>query len=64
MSFLDSSLGKLASNLSDFKYLSSIFSEEKLELVKKKGVYPYEYIDSFKRFKEDKLPDNDCIFSL
>ena len=32
-----------------------------LELVKEKGVFPYEYMDSFKKFSEDKLPDK-CEF--
>ena len=47
----------------DFKYLSEIYSGEKLELVKKKGIYPYAYFNSFKRFKEGKLPDIDKSFS-
>ena len=34
-----------------------------LELVKEKGVYPYEYMDSFKRFNEDKLPDKHEVLS-
>ena len=64
MMFLNSSLDQLAGNLSDFKYLSSVFSGEKLELVRKKGVYPYEYFDCFEKFKESKLlPDIDCFFS-
>ena len=65
MLFMNSSLDKLAKNLSDedFKYLSEEFSGEKLELVKKKGVYPYEYFDSFKKFKETNLPDIDKFFS-
>ncbi|CAP24770.1 Protein CBG03970 [Caenorhabditis briggsae] len=29
---------------------------EKFELMQRKGVYPYEYMDSFKRFQEMKLP--------
>ena len=29
--------------------------------MEKKGIYPYEYTNSFKRFKEDCLPDIDCI---
>ena len=39
-------------NLSDndFKYLSEEFSGEFLKLVKPKGVYPYEYMDSFQKF--------------
>ena len=59
---MSSSLDKLVKNFNDFKYLSGVFSGEQLELVKKKGVYPYEYMDSFKRFKEDRLPDIDCFF--
>ena len=61
--FMNSSLDKLLKNLNYFKYLSSGFSGEKLELVKKKGVYPYEYLDGFKRFKENRLPDIDCFFN-
>ena len=49
MLFMNSSLEKLVKNLSseDFKYLSEVFSGEKLELVQKKGVYPHEYFNSF-----------------
>ena len=52
----------MASNFNDFKYLSSVFDGEQLKLVKNKDIYPYEYMDSFKRFKEDKLPDIHCFF--
>ena len=61
MLFMNSSLDKLVKNLNDFKYLSKEFSDEQLELVKQKGVYPYECMDSFKKFKEDKLPYIDCF---
>ena len=63
MLFMNSSLDKLAKNLNNFKYLSSAFSGEQLELVKKKRIYPYEYMNSFRRFKEDRFPDIDCFFS-
>ena len=48
---MNSSLDSLVKNLSDndFKYLSEEFSGEFLELVKQKGVYPYEYMGSFKK---------------
>ena len=51
MIFMNYSLDKLVKNLNseDFKYLSEKFSDEKLELVKKKGIYPYEYFNSFKK---------------
>ena len=65
MLFMKSSLDKLAKNLcsEDFIYLSKVFSGKKLDLVKKKGVYPYEYFNSFKKFKESELPDIDKCFS-
>ena len=49
--FMKSSLDLLVKNLmsEDFKYMSKEYSDELLELVKEKGVYPYEYMNSFKR---------------
>ena len=47
----------------DFKYLSEEFTGRLLKLVKEKGVYPYEYMDSFEKFFEDKLPDRCKFFS-
>ena len=32
-------------------------------LAKQRGVYSYEYIDSFKRFSDDELPDRFEFFS-
>ena len=66
MLFMNSSLDKLVKNLSDhdFVYLSGEFSGEQLKLVKEKGVYPYEYLNSFKKFKENKLSDKSKFFSL
>ena len=43
--------------------LSEKFSGESLELGKQKGVYPYEYMDSFKKLSENKLPDRCKFFS-
>ena len=65
MLFMNSSLDKLVKSLSnkDFKYLSEEFTGEKLKLVKEKGIYPYEYMNSFKKFKENKLPDINKFFS-
>ena len=59
MQFMNSILDSLAKNLmsEDFEYLSEEFSGGQLGLVKEKGVYPYEYMNSFKIFNEDKLPD-------
>ena len=65
MQFMNSSLDSLVKNFidEDFKYLFEEFSGKFLELVKEKAVYAYEYMNSFKRFYEDKLSDKCEIFS-
>ena len=57
MQFMNCSLDKLVKNLvdKDFKYLVEEFGNENLKILKQKGAYPYEYMNSFKRFNEDKL---------
>ena len=59
MQFMNSSLDKLVKNLSDndFKYLTEEFGSKNLELLKQKGAYPYEYMNSYERFNEERLPD-------
>ena len=54
MQFMNSSLDKLAKNLSDkdFKYLVEEFGSETLEILKQKGTYPYECVNNFERFNE------------
>ena len=65
MQFLNSSLVRLVKNLSDedFKYLVEEFVSENLELLKRKDAYPYEYMNSFKRFNEKKSPARKYFFS-
>ena len=68
MQFMNSSLDSLVKNLvdKDFKYLSKEFKEFKdkdLKLLKEKGVYPYEYMNSLKKFNETELPSKDKFFS-
>ena len=65
MQFMNSSLEKLVKNLSDndFKYLAKEFGYKSLELLKQKNAYPYEYMDSFKKFVEEKLPYKECFYS-
>ena len=65
MQFTNSSLEKLVKNLpvDDFKHLTKEFGFKDLELFKQKDTYPYEYMDSFKRFIEEKLPDRKYFYS-
>uniref|UniRef100_A0A1I7X6A5 DNA-directed DNA polymerase n=1 Tax=Heterorhabditis bacteriophora TaxID=37862 RepID=A0A1I7X6A5_HETBA len=58
-SFMASSLDKLSENMSsDLFHISKIYysQQEIFEFLRRKGVYPYEYMDSFKRFEEKRLP--------
>ena len=66
MQFVNSSLDALVKNLSDndFKFLSQEFISEQLKLVKQKGVYLLDYMDSFEMFSEDKLADRCEFFSF
>ena len=65
MQFMKDSLDDLVKNLDDrnFNYLSREYSSRGLELIKQKGVYPYEYMDSFKKFDECELPSKDKFYS-
>ena len=62
--FLSSSLDSLVKNLNkdDFKYLSQEFDKNKLDQVKPKGFYPYEYMTDFEKFKE-KLQSEEKFYS-
>ena len=63
--FMSSSLDKLVNNLpkESLKYTSERFQGMKLNLMSKKGVYPYDYIDSFDKFNQ-KLPTKEDFFSI
>ena len=65
MQFKNSSLDKLVKNFpdEDFKYLVKEFSSKHLKVLRKKGDYPYGYMNSFKKFDEDKLPARKYFFS-
>ena len=65
MQFMNLSLDKLVKNLSDedFKYLVKEFGFENLEILKQKDAYPWEYMNSFKRFNKEKLCARKYFFS-
>ena len=64
--FMASSLDKLASNLDDdqCKHLRDFCKEEEVfRLMRRKGVYPYEYMDGRKKFEETSLPSKNAFYS-
>ena len=62
--FMSSSLDKLVSNLPKdaFKYTSKQFKDNRFNLMIRKGVYPYDFMDSFNKFYE-KLPPKEEFYS-
>ena len=69
LAFMNCSLDGLVKNLKasgnkHFKHLRTEFpNADSQELLTRKGVYPYDYMDSFKRFKERHLPSRDQFYS-
>ena len=55
---MSDSLDNLVNNLPEeaFNNIKRYYTGDELNLIKRKGVYPYEYMDSIERFKENKLP--------
>ena len=64
--FMSSSLDKLVSNLpaEALKYTGERFKNEKLSLMTRKGVYPYDYMDSFDKFNKTELPTKEEFYSI
>ena len=64
--FMSSSLDKLVSNIpkGDLIYTSKAFKGKRLNLMSQKGVYPYDFMDSFEKFNQTELPNKDQFYSI
>ena len=65
LQFMNQSLANLVKNLPEdaYKYTNEVFKDEKLQLMKQKGVYPYDYMSSFDKFNDTQLPTKDEFYS-
>ena len=61
--FLSKGLSDVAKSLKEFPILESQFKNEETSLLKQKGFYPYEYIDSIEKLNEVELPDISKFYS-
>ena len=63
--FMPASLASLAKNLEreKCKNLQKFYKGERLDLLLRKGVYPYDYVDCLERLKETKLPPIEAFYS-
>ena len=64
--FMSSSLEKLVSNLPKeaFKYTTQTFNDKKLDLISQKGVYLYDFMDSFEKLNKTELPTKEDFYSI
>ena len=64
LKFMSSSLEALVNNLPKdaFKNLHKYFTPEQAEILKQKGFYPYEYMDSIEKFNEPNPPPQGFFF--
>ena len=64
VNFLLSNLDKLVKGIDEFPIMNKLMPEEnKRQLLLKKGIYPYEYMDTFERFSETQLPEKEKFYS-
>ena len=65
LKFMSSSLGALVNNLpkNGFKNISKYYTPEQVELIKQKGFYPYEFMDTEEKFNDTKLPPREAFYS-
>ena len=65
LKFMSSSLGALVNNLPKdaFKNLLKYFTPKQAEILKQKGFYLYEYMDSEEKFNDTKLPPREAFYS-
>ena len=70
--FMNESLEKLVNNLSKaslsnvedaFNNVKGYYAGDKLDLLTRKGIYPYEYIDTPEKLKETQLPPKEKFYS-
>ena len=63
--FTPKGLDVLAKTLAgdEFRYLRESCTSNHFGLIRRKGFYPYDYMDSFDRFDETKLPSQDAFFN-
>lgn len=63
--FMASSLESLANNLVDSQMtiMQDQYEETAFQILRKKGIYPYEYVDNTNKFKETCLPAKEKFYS-
>lgn len=64
--FLNASLDKLSKSLNDndFIHTSKFFNTtDQFDLMRKKGIYPYDYMSSFSKYLDESLPPKELFYN-
>ena len=61
--FLSTGLDKLVANLTDYPEISKFFQGPQLQLLLRKGVYPYDHVNSLEKLQETSLPSKEAFYS-
>ncbi|XP_028415651.1 uncharacterized protein LOC114544475 [Dendronephthya gigantea] len=69
LQFMNASLEKLVSNLAKdgvekFPVLKKYIDSDKISLLLRKGIYPYDYMDCTERFNEPTLPSKESFYNV
>ena len=64
--FMATSLDNLVKNLpkDSFKNLTEFYEGDELDLIKRKGVFPYDWFDNFGKLSADNLPPKEAFHSI
>ena len=64
--FMAASLDNLVKNLTkdSFKNLTEFYQGDELDLIKRKGVFPYDWFDNFNKLSADHLPPKEAFHSI
>ena len=60
---MPSGLDKLSKNLQFINLKKYFGDEKKFDLVRRKGIFPYDYVEGLEKLKEEKLPPKETFYS-
>ena len=63
LQFMRDSLESLVKNINNFYLLETDIKNENINLLKQKGIYPYDYMNYWDKFNETKLPPKSLFFN-
>ena len=60
---MPTSLEKLVGNLNEFKEMKKLYKDDQLNLLLRKGVYPYDYVSCLEKLDDTNLPPKEAFYN-